>query len=138
MRRYMLDTNMVSYLLKKKSAAAESRILGLSPTETVCISTITEAELLYGIAKSGAGPSRRRQLSSLFALLHVLPWDSRAAAAYAELRVRQEAMGRTLSPYDMQIAAHALSVEAYLVTADKAFTSVSGLAGVENWATDIS
>jgi len=57
-RQYVLDTNIVSYVLKFGSAAAEARILSLSASESACISAITEAELLYGIAKAGAGQKR--------------------------------------------------------------------------------
>ena len=133
----MLDTNMVSYIMKRKAPAAEARLLGLKPTETVCISAITEAELLYGVAKAGANPHRLQQLRLLLALVKVLPWDSQAAEAYADLRVQQEAAGKTLSPLDLQIAAHAVSIDAFLVSADKAFRYVSGLSGIENWATDV-
>lgn len=135
-RQYVLDTNIVSYVLKFGSGAAEARILSLSASESACISAITEAELLYGIAKAGAGQKRQSQLSLLLRAVQVLSWDREAAAAYARLRVQQEAMGRTLGPLDMQIAAHALSLKATLVTADRAFRHVPDLP-IENWATDL-
>ena len=132
----MLDANMVSYLLKAKSAAIRTRILSLRPGEFACISAVTEAELLYGIAKSGIGEQRKKLLEWFLLLVPVHPWGREEAAAYGQLRAKQEAMGKTLGPYDMQIAAHAIALGAILVTNDNAFHHVPDLA-VENWATDL-
>lgn len=136
-RLYMLDTNMVSYILKGKSPAARARIASLRPGESACISVVTEAELLYGIAKSGIGDQRKRLLDWFLLRITVHPWGREEAAAYGQLRAKQEAMGKTLGPLDMQIAAHAVALGAILITSDKAFRNVAGLAGVENWATDL-
>jgi tRNA(fMet)-specific endonuclease VapC len=138
----MLDTNMVSYIIKGKSAAARARLasLGLAgPREgkVACISVITEAELLYGIAKSGGAEHRRKSLEWLLARLNVQTWGREAAAAYGNLRAKQESMGKPLGPLDMQIAAHAIAVDAVLVSNDRAFQHVPDLRGVENWATDL-
>ena len=137
MRLYMLDTNMVSYILKAKSPAARRRLSSLRRDEVACISAVTEAELLFGIAKSDGGGARQRSLELFLARLAIYPWGRGEAAAYGPLRARQEALGRTLGPLDMQIAAHAVAIEAILVTNDKAFQHVSDLVGVENWAPDL-
>ncbi|RXH54063.1 type II toxin-antitoxin system VapC family toxin [Granulicella sibirica] len=134
---YMLDTNMASYLLKGKSPATRQRMLSLQVGELACISAVTEAEMLYGIAKSGIGEQRMRLLNWFLLLVAVQPWGREEAAAYGPLRARQEAMGKTLGPLDMQIAAHAISLGAVLVTNDKAFHQVPDLVGVDNWATDL-
>ena len=134
---YMLDTNMVSYLLKAKSPAARARMTSLKPGEAACISAVTEGELLYGISKSGIGDQRRRLLDWFLLLVTVHPWGRDEAAAYGPLRAKQEAMGKTLGPLDMQIAAHAIALGAILVTNDRAFQHVPNLFGVENWATDL-
>ena len=133
---YLLDTNIASYLLKGKSPAARDRILSLRPGELASISTVTEAEMLYGIAKSGIGEQRMRRLKWFLLLVAIHPWGREEAAVYGRLRARQEAMGKTLGPLDMQIAAHAIALGATLVTNDQAFHQVPDLA-VENWATDL-
>ena len=135
-RLYMLDTNIASYLLKGKSPATRDRILSLRPGELACISAVTEAELLYGIAKSGIGEQRMKMLKWFLLLVAIHPWGRGEAAVYGRLRARQEAMGKTLGPLDTQIAAHALALAATLVTNDQAFHQVPDLT-VENWATDL-
>ncbi len=134
---YMLDTNMASYLLKGKSPATRARMLSLRPGELACISAVTEAEMLYGIAKAGIGEQRMKMLNWFLLLVAIHPWGREEAAVYGRLRARQEVMGKTLGPLDMQIAAHAISLGAVLVTNDKAFHQVPDLVGIENWATDL-
>jgi tRNA(fMet)-specific endonuclease VapC len=137
----MLDTNMVIYILKGKSPAARARLASLEKGSAACISAVTEAEILYGIAKSDAGDARREQRQKSVALflanLNVEPWGREEAAVYGQLRAIQERLGRTLGPFDMQIAAHAIAMGAVLITNDNAFRNVLDLPGVENWATEI-
>lgn len=133
---YMLDTNTVSYILKGKSPAARLRLTALAHGELACVSAITEAELLFGLAKSGNGDQRRRSLQWFLARMKVLSWGREEAAAYGRLRARQQAIGQSLGPLDTQIAAHAVAIGATIVTSDKAFQQVEGLP-VENWATDL-
>jgi len=134
---FMLDTNMASYLLKGRSPATRARMLSLRPSELACISSVTEAELLYGIAKSGIGEQRLRLLRWFLLLVAIHPWGREEAAVYGRLRARQETMGKTLGPLDMLIAAHAIALGAVLVTHDTAFSHVPDLVGVEDWATDL-
>jgi tRNA(fMet)-specific endonuclease VapC len=134
---YMLDTNMASYLLKGKSPAVRDRMQSLRSVEVACISAITEAEMLYGIAKAGSGEQRMKMLNWFLLLVAIHPWGREEAAVYGRLRAKQEAVGKTLGPLDMQIAAHAISLGAILVTNDKAFHQVPDLMGVENWAIDL-
>lgn len=133
----MLDTNTVIYILKGKSLKARTRLATLGDEEVACLSSITEAELRYGIAKSDGGERRRKALDWFLERLKVLSWGRNEAAAYGALRAKQEAMGKSLGPFDTQIAAHAVALGAVIVTNDKAFLHVAGLAGVENWATDL-
>ncbi len=137
----MLDTNMVIYILKGKSPAARARLASLEKGAAACISAVTEAELLYGIAKSdAAGPrreQRKRSLDFFLAHLRVEPWGREEAAVYGQLRARQESIGKTLGPFDMQIAAHAIALSAVLITNDNTFRNVSELPGIENWATEL-
>lgn len=139
MTLYLLDTNMVSYILKGRSPAARTRLerVRAHKDQETGISTVTAAEILYGLEKAGAGPLRRKAIDLFFATIVIHPWDLAAAEAYGHLCVRQEALGKTLGPYDMQIAAHALALGAVLVTHDGAFRQVAGLPGREDWATDL-
>ena len=133
----MLDTNTVSYTLKGKSPAARARLASLGPGEVACISIVTEFELEFGLAKNPNAQNLRRAIQWFLARIQVLPLGSAEARAYGQLRVQQEAAGRTLESMDMLIAAHAIAVGAILVTADNVFNSVAGLAGKENWASDL-
>ncbi|MDR3737062.1 MAG: type II toxin-antitoxin system VapC family toxin [Acidobacteriaceae bacterium] len=135
-RLYLLDTNTVSYILKGASPAARARLIQLGPDEAACISTITEAELWYGLERIGANDRRRAALRAFLERIRVLPWDREAAATYGALRARQEALGRPLGPLDTQIAAHSIAVGAILVSNDAAFRHAEGLRGLESWATE--
>jgi tRNA(fMet)-specific endonuclease VapC len=134
---YLLDTNTVSYIAKGKSQAARARLEALGEEEIACISSITEAELRYGLAKRPAAHTLRAAVEGLLFKLRILPWGSKEAAAYGELRAKLEAAGISLSELDMQIAAHAISVGAVLVTNDEAFLHVEDLDATVNWASDL-
>jgi tRNA(fMet)-specific endonuclease VapC len=136
---YLLDTNTVSYILKGNSPAARARLerVHFHKGQQAGISTISVSELLYGLEKVGASPERRKALDLFLSTIAIHSWDQAAAEAYAPLRVRQELHGKTLGPYDMQIAAHAMALGAILVSHDAAFKRVPALAGREDWATDL-
>ena len=136
-RLYMLDTNTVSYILKGMSPAARIRLSTLGPNEVTCISSITEAELWYGLDRIGGGERRRHALRSFVGRIRVLSWGSEEAAAYGTFRAKQEAIGRPLGPLDTLIAAHAIAVGAYLVSNDTTFQQAVDLPGLEAWATDL-
>ncbi|HEV2215337.1 MAG TPA: type II toxin-antitoxin system VapC family toxin [Terracidiphilus sp.] len=138
MRLYMLDTNTVSYILKGTSAAARHRLAHLQQDEVPCISSITAAELWYGLARIGASEPRRNALATFLSRLQVLPWTSEEAAVYGTFRARQESGGKPLGPLDTLIAAHSIAVHAILVSSDAAFRHASALHGLESWATDLS
>lgn len=125
---YMLDTNTVSYLMRNH-AVVLNHLLAV-PVGQVCISAITEGELLYGLAKRPS-QSRTRAVQALLTRIEVRPWNSDVAEQYGILRAELEAGGRVLAPLDMQIAAHAVAENCVLVTADKAFTQVSRLTVVD-------
>jgi len=136
-RLYMLDTNTISYILKGLSPLARRKLNQLGPQDVACISVITAAELWYGLEHVGAGEQRRHALRLLLSRIKVLPWDSQEAEAYGRFRAYQESIGRPLGPLDMQIAAHAISVGAIVVSNDAAFRNSVGLPGLESWATDV-
>jgi tRNA(fMet)-specific endonuclease VapC len=131
----MLDTNMVSYILKGRSPSARRRFYAAEVSSPV-LSAVTEAELRFGLVRVGAGQARLALLDEFLEGLTVLPWGRHEALVYASLRTEQEKIGRSLAPMDMMIAAHAVTVDATLVTHDAAFRFVSGL-NIEDWATDL-
>jgi len=133
---YLLDTNTLSYIAKGNSPAARARLQALGAGDFACISSITEAEVRYGLAKR---PSHalRGAIEGLLFKLRILSWGSSEAAAYGNLRAKLEAAGTVLSELDLQIAAHAIAIGAVLVTNDKALARIKDLHGTVNWATDI-
>lgn len=131
---YLLDTNICIYVLNKNAGYQNiiKHIDGLSYDE-VCISTITLAELEYGIAKSVKKPSNKVKLEHFLYQFSSLPFDDRASTSYGQLRSALEFKGTPIGPLDMLIAAHALSVNATIVTNNaKEFNRVAELQ-VENW-----
>lgn len=136
-RLYMLDTNTVSYILKGLSPAARSRLISLDSDEVACVSSITEAELWYGLARVGADKRRRNALRDFLGRLKVLPWGREEAAVYGSLCAKQEKLGKPLGPMDTQIAAHAIAAGAILISADAAFQHAVSLRGLDNWAVDL-
>jgi tRNA(fMet)-specific endonuclease VapC len=134
---YMLDTNMVSYIAKGHSSAARARMLNLEKDEVVCLSVITEAEILYGLARRPDAAALRERMEWFLAAVKVLPWGREEAKAYGALRARLESTGATLENMDMQIAAHAIASGAVLVANDKAFAHALEPSVIVNWATDL-
>ncbi len=131
MTRYLLDTNTVSHLIRQHAAVA-LRVVA-APMASLCISAITEGELLYGLARRPDATRLRAVVEQFLLRVDVLPWDRAAAKRYGTLRALMESKGQTLAPLDMQIAAHAQSAGAVLVTSDRAFKQITGLL-LEDWS----
>lgn len=130
MKRYMLDTNMVSRLMKSDPMAMQ-RARDV-PIASLCISAITEGELLFGLAKRPDAIRLRAAVEEFLRCVDVLPWDDKVTACYAQTRASLEAQGKTLAPMDLLIAAHAASLGIVLVSNDQAFKQVGGLQ-LEDW-----
>lgn len=122
-KKYMLDTNIASMVIKGTYQKLNHHLLSVS-MEDVVISTITQAELLFGIANKPEAVRLKSLVHEFLIRLDILPWDSAAAETYAELHADCARHGTALGNLDMLIAAHALSVEAVLVSNDKAFYKV--------------
>jgi tRNA(fMet)-specific endonuclease VapC len=132
-QRYMLDTNIVSDLIREPKGRAAKRIRKLG-VDGLCVSIITAAELRFGAAKRES-PRLTQLVEQLLGELDVLPFDIPADEAYAGIRNDLEKTGKPIGPNELLIAAHALAVGAILVTANaKEFKRVRGLT-VENWLT---
>lgn len=129
--RYLLDTNIVSDLVRNPRGRVKDSI-ARHGENSVCTSIIVASELRFGARKRN---SRRLagQLEIVLSALQVLALDQPADAHYARLRHTLESKGTPIGPNDMFIAAHALSLNLILVSAnEKEFSRVPGLQ-VENW-----
>ena len=130
MTLYMLDTNTVSRLVKKDLTAMQ-RAKDV-PITSLCISAITEGELLFGLAKRPEAIRLRAAVREFLRCVDVMPWDEGVAEHYAQVRASLERQGKTLAPLDLLIASHAESIGAVLVTNDQAFRLIGNLR-VEDW-----
>jgi len=128
----MLDTNMASYVIKGNPPEARKRLSALS-MDSIVVSVVTQAELLYGLALKGYPAAFTNLIREFLLRVRVLPWDSNAATVYADLRASCTVSGITLGALDMMIAAHAVATKSILVTHDKAFSLVPGILVVEDW-----
>lgn len=137
MLTYMLDTNMVSYIARGRSAAARVRLLELKDGEVGCISAVTEGEIRHGLAKRPAATALKLLMEGFLASIPILPWGRNEAQAYGLMRAGLERAGMGLGNMDMMIAAHAVATGAVLVTSDKTFAQVEALHASVDWATDL-
>lgn len=131
MTRYMLDTNIISELIKNPQGRASQRARRAGD-ENVCTSIIVAAELRFGCAKRGA-PRLLTAVEAILAEITVLPFDVPADKVYGAIRADLEAAGQPIGGNDLLIGAHARAVGATMVTANvRKFARIRGLA-VENW-----
>jgi tRNA(fMet)-specific endonuclease VapC len=131
LRRYLLDTNILSDLVRNPQGQVASRIAEVGES-SVCTSIIVASELRFGAAKR---ESERLtvQVERVLSALDIQPFDAPADKTYARLRAELEAAGAPLGGNDMLIAAHALAMDCSVVTDNgREFTRVAGLQ-VENW-----
>lgn len=127
----MLDTNIISDLLRNPGGKAAKRIGDVGP-EAICVSIITAAELRYGCAKKGSA-KLSAHVEAILQSVQVLAFDIPADAEYGGIRAELEAAGQTIGPNDLLIAAHARSSGAVLVTDNTdEFARVRSLR-LENW-----
>ena len=122
-QRYMLDTNVVSHIMQGRDAELLARLTKL-PVGQVVMSSVTLAELKYGLHRKGQPVRLKNALIQVLLRMDVLPWDEDVANCYGGFCATLETQGINLSDFDMMIAAHAVAVNATLVSRDKAFTQV--------------
>ena len=122
-QRYLLDTNVISHIMQGRDAKLLARLAKL-PMGQVAISSVTLAEIEYGIQRRGQPMALRNALTQVLLHMDVLPWDSTAATCYGELCSSLESQGINLSDFDTMIAAHAVTLKATLVSRDKAFANI--------------
>jgi tRNA(fMet)-specific endonuclease VapC len=130
--RYLLDTDTCSYVIRNRPESARQRMNAV-PLDQQGISVVTYAELLYGVRRSSSKRINRRVVDAFVRHLFILDWNREAAECYAEIRTTLERKGKPIGGMDMLIAAHALSLNAVVVTNNaRHFGEVPNLA-VENW-----
>jgi tRNA(fMet)-specific endonuclease VapC len=129
--RYMLDTNICIYVMKRQPAAVYEALLR-HEQEGLGVSAVTVCELEYGVAKSGS-VKNNHALAKFLSPLEVADFDAAAARQYGHLRAALEAAGTPIGPLDLQIAAHALALSVTLVSNNtREFERVPGLS-LANW-----
>lgn len=132
MNKFMLDTDICSYIMREKPIQVLKRFDSYE-MEQFCISVVSYAEFIYGIQKS-ANPEKHQRLVENF-ILHVdiIPWDCSAAEHYGKIRKELESRGRIVGNMDLMIAAHARSQRMTIVTNnERHFDRITELS-IENW-----
>jgi len=130
--KYLLDTNTCIYVINKKPPSAVNRIRSKQPDE-VSLSTITIAELEYGVYRSKHVDQNRIALLEFLVPFAILDFDHSAAELYGSIRAALEGKGTPIGPMDLLLAAHAMSQQLILVTNnEREFRRVIGLQ-IENW-----
>lgn len=132
MQLYMLDTNTASYIIKGDPVAVRDHLQKV-PMSSICISTITQAELLRGVAKKPDAKRLSIAVKEFLLRVEILSWGSDAAEIYAHLRTACEGERLPLGTMDMLIAAHSVAAGAVLVTNDQSFYQVKRHLSLEDW-----
>ncbi|MDA1074395.1 MAG: type II toxin-antitoxin system VapC family toxin [Proteobacteria bacterium] len=132
--RYLLDTNIISNLVRDPHGAVAKRI-ALVGEDSVCTSIVIAAELRYGAQKSESRQIAER-VNLLLSAIAVLPLESPVDRHYGEIRHYLAQRGTSIGPNDLLFAAHALALDLVLVTANtREFERVSDLK-LENWLSE--
>lgn len=128
---YLLDTNICVYVIRRRPDAVYRRLSAAG--QPVAISVVTAFELEVGAIRA-AGQHYSEAVRRFIAELQVMPLEDSARAVYGQLRTALEREGERIGAHDMLIAAHALALNATLVTNnEKEFNRVKGLS-IQNWA----
>ena len=130
--KYLLDTNICIYLIKRKPKKVFDKFQTLIPSD-VGVSSITVAELQYGVDKSQRQQQNQAALSQFLIPLEIVPFDEKAASPYGKIRAELERQGIVIGAMDLLIASQAIALEVTLVTNNvKEFSRIQGLK-LENW-----
>ncbi len=130
--RYMLDTNICSYVLRDRPPTVRNRF-EKAGAGNLAISTVVLAELYFGAARHPKRDAIRREIDDFASRVTIVSWDENAADHYGEIRAALEKSGTPIGAMDTMIAAHARSIGATLVSNDLShFDKVGGLR-TANW-----
>ncbi len=131
MLKYMLDTNIVIYTIKKRPSQVREAFR--KHEGQICISSVSWGELVYGAERSTQPERNLADIDGFAARLEIASFDDQAATHFGQLRAELYRIGKPIGPYDMMIAGHARSLGLILVTNNmKEFERVPGLR-LENW-----
>lgn len=129
---YILDTNICIYIIKRKPVSVFEKFKSL-PMGSLGISSITLAELQYGIMKSSNPEKNSEALEMFLTPIEIIDFDYNAATEYGKIRATLEQKGTPIGPLDTLIASHVKSLDLTLVTNnEKEFERIAGLK-IENW-----
>lgn len=132
MARYMLDTDIATYLIRGQKPVLDERIAGMV-AEELCISAVTRGELLYGIKLTDGAHRLSRLVDQFLERVRCLSWDADAATHFASAAAELHRAGTPIGQMDTMIAGHALALGSVLVTNnERHFSRVTGLK-FENW-----
>lgn len=130
---YLLDTNICIYIIAQRSTDLIDKFKASKLEGKIGISAITYAELQYGIAKSIRRSENQMALAQFLIPLKTYEFNEKAGTIFGEIKASLEKKGKVIGPYDMLIAAHAMSLNATLITNNEAeFRRIENLK-VENW-----
>jgi len=131
---YLFDTNILSDMMRNPNGVASQRfqqIAKSTPDIRLCTSVVVQCELLFGLRRR-TNPRWQTHYEKVLESVEILPLTSTVVPSYASLRSTLEAAGTPIGANDLLIAAHALALQATLVSADADFLRVPGLQ-LENW-----
>jgi tRNA(fMet)-specific endonuclease VapC len=130
---YLLDTDICIYTIKNKPAEV-LRILQKKSKNYIFVSSITVAELQYGVEKSKSIDKNRVSLLEFLSIFNIISLDDKDAIEFGKIKVKLEKIGKIIGPMDLLISAQAKSKNMILVTNNvKEFERIDGLK-IENWA----
>lgn len=131
---HMLDTDIASYVIKRRSPDIEARLMTIVPS-MVCISAVTRAELMYGLKRLPVGHRLHLAVRQFLKIVRALSWGAEAADYYADIRHQLVSTGQPIGEMDMMIAAHSLSAGAVLVTNNvRHYERIEAPLTLANWA----
>jgi tRNA(fMet)-specific endonuclease VapC len=129
---YLLDTNICIYIIKKKPVDVLKTVKTKSKKD-IYISSITVAELEYGVAKSRFPEKNKIALIGFLSIFTILPFDDADAVEYGIMRAELEKKGKMIGPMDLLLAAQAKKKRLIIVTNNtREFERLEGLK-IENW-----
>ena len=131
MLKYLLDTDICIYTIKNRPDSVRKAFI--EHDGQMCVSTITQMELIYGAEKSAAVTRNLKDVEGFLARLEIKDFDSSAAAHAGQIRAELAKLGTPIGPYDQMIAGHARSLGLIVVTNNVIEFSRGPAIRVENW-----
>lgn len=129
---YLLDTNICIYIINKRPKQVVEHIKKIKPHQ-IKLSSISLGELEYGVSKSKYRESNRNALVDFVSAFDIVDFNDRDAVVFGLIRAELENRGQIIGPYDMQIAAQAITRDLILVTNNTSeFARITNLK-LENW-----